>query len=268
IEDLLEALAVLRPALDDLNAVEITGGGILHRPNYKCRSRALATLGHCRQVGAHRHAVCIRLVHPVLRVEDLLVESPTAEKAYLDVRPANAKSLLAIHRLPKGFPRVFFGPYTGQAARIFQTHVQGAKRQNSSHAPVDGAVDLGVTAVEVVMAVRAAGIVRVGAACHTELVRVVSPHVLHGNAVFQCLAAVAALNLVDLPNSRAQSEQSRGQLVTGKFIIGRKQGVSFRLSLDLLDLDQALVDVAVGSPGGVNGASEAVDVNRIHPPAA
>ena len=42
----------------------------------------------------------------------------------------------------------------------------------------------------------------------------------------------------------------------------------FRSALDLLDFDQALVAVTGRGPGCVNGASEAVHVNRIHPAAA
>ena len=41
--------------------------------------------------------------------------------------------------------------------------------------------------------------------------------------------------------------------------------MGLRLSLDLLDLDQAFVAVARGGPGGVDGASEAVQVNGVHP---
>src|SRR5664279_6402800 len=49
VEDLLEALAVLGPALDDLYAIEIAGGRIFHRPDDKRGSRALQG----RQVSAH-----------------------------------------------------------------------------------------------------------------------------------------------------------------------------------------------------------------------
>ena len=40
-----------------------------------------------------------------------------------------------------------------------------------------------VKAVEIVRAVGAAGVVRVRARCHAELVRVVAAHILHGDAV-------------------------------------------------------------------------------------
>ena len=49
---------------------------------------------------------------------------------------------------------------------------------------LNGSVHLGVSTVEIVLTVRAAGVVRVGAAGHAELVGVVAAGVLHGNAVF------------------------------------------------------------------------------------
>ena len=94
--------------------------------------------------------------------------------------------------------RVFSSAQTpGQSARISKRTSNRAKRHNSSHTPVDGSVDLSVTAVEIVLAVGTAGVVRVGAAGHAELVRVVAAHVLHGDAVFQCLAGKASLNVID-----------------------------------------------------------------------
>ena len=41
VEDLLEALSVLGPAFDDLDAVKIAGSRVFHRPDHERRSRAL-----------------------------------------------------------------------------------------------------------------------------------------------------------------------------------------------------------------------------------
>src|SRR5262249_43562249 len=136
----------------------------------------------------------------------VLVVAPAAEEACLDVRAADAEGLLAVHRIPERGAGVLLGPYTSQSTGVLQTHVQGAKRHDSSHAPLHGAVDLGVTAVEIVLAVRTAGVVRVGAAGHAELVRVVAAHVLHGQAVLQRLPAEAALNAIDPANRRRRTE--------------------------------------------------------------
>ena len=91
---------------------------------------------------------------------------------------------------------------------ILQAHIKRAKRHHTGHAPVDGSVNLRVTTVEIVLAVRTAGIVRIGAAGHAEFVRIVAAHVLHGDAVFQRLAAIAALNLIDPANCRRHTEQA------------------------------------------------------------
>ena len=61
--------------------------------------------------------------------------------------------------------------------------------QDAGKAPVRAVPSAGRDHQEVVLTVRAAGVVRVGAARHTELVRVVAAGVLHGDAVFQRLAA-------------------------------------------------------------------------------
>ena len=61
----------------------------------------------------------------------------------------------------------------------------------------DRTIDIGVKAEEIILAVGAAGVVSVGADCHTELVRVVTAHILHGDAVLQRLAPEAARDVVD-----------------------------------------------------------------------
>ena len=64
------------------------------------------------------------------------------------------------------------------------------------------------SAEEVVLAVRAGGVVRVGAAGHAELVRVVAARVLHSDAVLQRLAHVAARDAVDAADVGRQAEEA------------------------------------------------------------
>src|SRR5208283_3625901 len=101
-------------------------------------------------------------MHPVLCLEDVLVVAPASEEANFDVRAADTESLLAIHCIEQRGSGVLLGPHARQAARVFIAHVEGSEGQNSGHAPLDGTIDLGVTAVKIVLAVWTAGIVRVG----------------------------------------------------------------------------------------------------------
>ena len=79
-----------------------------------------------------------------------------------------------------------------------------------------------MTAIEIVLAGRASGVVGIGAASHAEFVGVVTAHVLHGNAVFQRLAAIASLNAIDPANGRRHTEKAGGYLVTGELVVGRR----------------------------------------------
>src|SRR5208337_1754432 len=173
------------------------------------------------QIGAYWYAVGIRLMNPVTGVQDIFVVATTAKEAYFDVRTADAKRFLAIHGVPDGFARIFLGPDSGQSAGILQANVQGAKRQNSGHALIDSPIDLGVATVEIFMAVRTACVVRIGAAGHAELVRVVAADVLHGDAIFQCLAAIAALDVIDTAYVGGQTEKPGAKLVAGELVGGR-----------------------------------------------
>src|SRR5271165_6237882 len=159
-------------------------------------------------------------MYPVAGIQDVFIEIPATEEAHFDVRAADAEGFLAIHGVPEGFASVLLGPDSGQSAWVFQANVQGAKRQNSGHALVESSVDLGVTAVKIVVAVRTAGVVRVRAARHAELVRVVAADVLHGNAIFQGLAAIAALDVVDTAYVRSQTEKPGAKLVAGELVGG------------------------------------------------
>src|SRR5664280_2374060 len=147
-------------------------------------------------------------MYPVAGVQDVFVVLPSAEEAHLDVRAADAEGFLAVHRVPQRGAGVFLRPYTGEAAGVFQAHVEGAECQNSGQAPVGGSVDLSVTAVEIVLAVRTASIVRIGAAGHAELVRVVATYVLHSDSVFVSLAGEAALNVIDAATGRRLPQQT------------------------------------------------------------
>ena len=71
------------------------------------------------------------------------------------------------------------------------------------------------------------------------------------------------------PDVGRKAEDRLIQLVAGELVVRRQQGMRFRLSLALLDLDQALVAVARGGPGGVDRPSGGVvDVDRVHPAVA
>src|SRR5207247_4137764 len=59
---------------------------VFHRPDNKRRSHTRPCARHRRQVGAHRNAVGIGLMHPILRVENVLVVVPSAEEADFDMR--------------------------------------------------------------------------------------------------------------------------------------------------------------------------------------
>ena len=109
---------------------------------------------------------------------------------------------------------------------------------------------------------------RVGATGHAELVGVVAAGVLHGDAIFQGLPGEAAVNVIDAAVVWRKTEQSTEHLIAGVFVSRRQQGMGFGLSLDLLDFDQALVAVARGGPGRIDGSSEAVEVHGIHPAVA
>ncbi len=269
VEDLFEALAVLGPALDDLDAVEIAGARVLHRPDDEARSRSLLPRRHRRQVATHGDTARVGLLHPVAGVQDVLVVAPAAEEAHLDARAADTEGLLAIHRVPEGGPGILLRPHAGQAAGVLQAHVHGAADQDAGEAPVDRPVRVGVQAEEVVLPVRAAGVVGVGPARHAELVRVVATHVLHGEAVLERLAREAAHDVVDAPDVGRKAEDGLIQLVAGELVVGRQQGMRLRLSLALLDLDQALVAVTGRCPGRVDRPpGGVVDVDRIHPAVA
>src|SRR5271165_6941556 len=147
-------------------------------------------------------------MHPIFCVESFMVVIPTAKEAHFNVRAADTKGFLAIHGVPDGSASVFLGPDTRQSARILEANVQCAKRQNSGHALIDCPIDLGVTTVEVLMTVGAAGVVRVGTAGHAELVWIVAAHILHGYSVFQRLPAIAALDVIDTSYVRSEEHTS------------------------------------------------------------
>src|SRR5262249_13225350 len=135
VEDLLEALAALRPALDDLDAVEIARRGILHRPHDERRRLAL----HGREIAAHRHATAIRCLHPILLGEEAGAVIPSSEEAHLDAGTARAEGFLAVHRVPDRRTRVLLSPHAGEPRRVLETHVQTAE-EVSGHPRLDGPV--------------------------------------------------------------------------------------------------------------------------------
>ena len=187
-----------------------------------------------------------------------LLIPPAAEEPHFNVRAANTEGFLAIHCVPDGFAGVLLGPHAGQSGRVLQTHVHRATRQDPGKAVFDGSVDLAVTTIEVVVTVRTAGVVRVGGGPNTELVWVVAPDILHSDAVFQRLAAKTAVNVIHSADIRRKTQQIAIKLITSELVVGGKQGVSLRGTLDLLNLNQAFVAVTGSCPGSINRASEAV----------
>ena len=111
--DLLEDLSVSRPALDDLDAIEIGIVGILDRPHDE--GRCLRPGG--RQLTAHRYAVRIPRLDPVLVSQNGGREVPAAEEPHLDPHAAGAEGLLALHGREDRLARVFLGPHTAQPRR-------------------------------------------------------------------------------------------------------------------------------------------------------
>src|SRR5262245_10173343 len=96
---------------------------------------------------------------------------PAAEKAHFDVRSADREGLLALHRVEDRLARVLLRPHAGQAGGSLEPWV-GTGEQLARHALFYGAVECGVASEEVVLAIRHAGVVRVGGCPEAELVRV------------------------------------------------------------------------------------------------
>ena len=86
-----------------------------------------------------------------------------------------------------------------------------------------------VRAEEVVLAIRHAGVVRVGRGAETELVWVEALGVLECEAVLQGLAGIAADDMGDAAFRIA--EQVREDLEVGELVIGREQRMGLRLPL-------------------------------------
>ena len=116
--DLLEDLSVARPTLDDLDAIEIGVVGILDGPDDERRRLRLGG----RQVAAHRHAVRVAGLDPVLALQDVGREVPAAEEAHLDPHAAGAEGLLALHGGEDRLARVLLGPHAAQPGRRKLVH--------------------------------------------------------------------------------------------------------------------------------------------------
>ena len=124
-------------------------------------------------------------------------------------------------------------------------------------------------AEKVVLAIRAAGVVGIGAARHAKLVGVVSLGVLHREPVLQCLAGKAARDVIHPAHVGREAEDRLIHLVAGKLVVRRQQRMRLGLPFSLLDLDQPLVAHARLGPGGVDRpASGVIDVQRVHPAVA
>jgi len=116
----LEDLTVLRPALDDLDAVKVGVLRVLHRPHHKGRRFTLQR----RQVTAHRHAFLVPDLHPVLVPQLFMTECPAAEQPHLDAHAAGAEGLLALHGGEDRLTRILFRPHATEAGRGQQRGIQ------------------------------------------------------------------------------------------------------------------------------------------------
>ena len=105
---------LLRPALDDLDAVEVAGGRVLHRPHHERRRLALGR----RQVAAHRHAFRVAGLHPVGVREQI---------GGVYSQPPNRRTLMC-------------GPLTAKVSLRCMASKSDARVFSSAHTPVRPAV--------------------------------------------------------------------------------------------------------------------------------
>ena len=221
VEDLLEALTVLRPALHDLDAVEVAGGRVFHCPHQERRGLGLRR----RQVAPHRNALRVARLDPILVGHHGRGVLPPAEEAHLDVRAGHREGLLALHALEQGGSGVLLGPHAGQSAGALGARVEKPADQSAGHARLDRPVRERMAAEEVVLAVRDGGVVRVRRGPETELVRVEALAVLQGEAVLERLAGVAADDVRHAAGRVA--EQNRHDLEVREFVArGQRWGGS------------------------------------------
>ena len=147
---------LLAPALDDLDSIQISGGRIFYGPHDKGRS-----FGFCRrQIAPHRDASRVRMFYPILTIQDVLGVVPSAEEAYFDVRTTGAERLFPLHAVENRGAGVLLSPDARNSRRVLEPDVQTGE-QITRHAGFDLAVQAGVTAIEIFLAIRHAGVVRV-----------------------------------------------------------------------------------------------------------
>jgi hypothetical protein len=135
------------------------------------------------------------------------------------VGAADAEGLLAVHGVPERGAGVLLRPHAGEPAGILQAHVHGAADEDAGEAALERPIRVGVKAVVVVLPVRAARVVRVGAARHAQLVRIVAADILHRDAVLQRLAGVAAHDVVHATHRGRKTEDGLIQLVAGELVV-------------------------------------------------
>src|SRR5262249_37023845 len=121
IVNLLEALAALRPAFNNLNAVEIAGSRIFDSPQHECR--CLGSARGERQIPAPRPPFRIPRLPQVCAPNHFGRVLPPTKEAPLVVGATDPKVFLALHRVENGFAGVFFPPNPCQSRRVFQTRV-------------------------------------------------------------------------------------------------------------------------------------------------
>ena len=151
---------------------------------------------HGRQVGAHRHAARVGLLHPVVGVHDILLKPHPPKKRTLMRGPLTPKVSLR-YIASQREARVFSSAHTPVSPPGFSRRTSMVPASKSPARRRRPSRRHSVSAEEIVLAVRTAGVVRVRAASHAKLVRVVAASILHGDAVFQGLTPETAVNAID-----------------------------------------------------------------------
>src|SRR5438105_1857753 len=126
IEHEVARAAVLKPKLNDLDAVEIAAVRVLHRLD--CKTRRLPVPGR-GQITTHRDAGRIRLMHPVRFVRETGIEPPTAEEAQLDAGAGGRERFFAAQGGKDCLARVRFSPNSGQRTRAENLALDGESRR-------------------------------------------------------------------------------------------------------------------------------------------
>src|SRR5580700_579936 len=212
--DFLEYLAVLGPALDDLDTIKIAFLRVFHRPGYE--RRRLAFQG--AHIAAHRHAVGISRLHPVLLLEHVTAVFPAGEQPHLDADAARREGFLPLHGGEDRFTRVLFRPHAAETGRTERIHTQ-ADFFLAAEANLRRSVQETMPAEVVRLRIADGGVMGVARADDSEPVRVATPGVLHRETVLEGFSDVAA---AELRCALGAAKQIIQDFEIGEFVVGRQ----------------------------------------------